>query len=69
MIIHKYGSKLEQASTFIDDLESQLEAAKQALENTRTHSDSEISFSNDYTTYTPQKIRRASCRERVSSPV
>ena len=54
MIIHKYGSKLEQASTFIDDLESQLEAAKQALENTRTHSDSEISFSNDYTTYTPQ---------------
>ena len=45
---------MEQASTFIDDLESQLEAAKQALENTRVHSDSEISFSNDYSPYISQ---------------
>ena len=33
MIIHKYGGKLEQASSFIDDLESQLAEARDQLEN------------------------------------
>ena len=34
MIIHKYGTKLEEASLCIDDLESRLEAAKQVLTET-----------------------------------